>query len=283
MSERYKETVQFFNSQQQLMPGATVLVIGKRCSGKSWLLYDLMSQMSNWNFSYGLALSPTQSSRQAFARAIPELFIDKQSPQRLEHFVRTVNANYNRDVGRSRDPRRTFLFCDDCAFDNKFMRSKTISEVFLNGRQFATTCVLLLQYAFTVGPSIRMNSDFVFCFWDNSIKAQETYHSYFFNMMPKQTFKDVFSECTKDYGCLVMDVRKSATSRDWHDCVFWYKATAPDAIAPFQLCDRDFFRLTDYCRRAADETKAIADKTENDRVWRLGPDGKLFDVNKEDV
>lgn len=270
----HREAVQYFSMKDQLVEGCTALIVGKRCSGKSILLFDIMSHMSGW-FNYGLALSPTQSSRKKFASCMPRSFIDHQSPERLEEFVTIVNAEFDKAMARGREPRSVYLLCDDVAYDDKFMRCKTLQEVFLNGRQFNCTCVMVAQYIMKCSPSLRGNSDYVFCFWDNNQRNQEKIWEYWFNMMPKPLFKEVFQECTRDYGVLVMDVRASATSRDWHDCVFWYKAD-PEAIEPFTLCDPDFFRLDDYCRVDPNDARNL-DNSKQDRVWRLGPDNKPYD------
>lgn len=271
-----RSTVQYFDMDTQLMPGASILIIGKRACGKSSLLFDLMSRMCQW-FSYGLALTPTQGSREKFTRCIPSLFIDKQSPERLDQYVKMVNSTYDKSISQAKDPKKTFLVCDDTAFDRKFMNCKTLSEVFLNGRNFGLTCILVLQYLMKVGPELRCNADFVFVFWDNNKKNQDRLHEFWFNMMPKTQFNEVFSTCTKDYSCLVMDVRKSATSRDWHDCVFWYKATLPDDIPSFQMCEPDFFKMNDYCKVVESEDRKIQEIAVGG-VCRLGPDGKVFDV-----
>lgn len=269
----YRKSVRYFDTEQ-LMPGLTALVVGKRNSGKSILLFDMLSHMSGW-FNFGLALSPTQASRQKFGECMPSLFIDKQSPERLEGFVKLVNKTYDRDISRGKPTKKTYLVCDDTAFDDKFMRCVTLQEIFLNGRQFGTTCIVAVQYVMKCSPSLRSNADFVFCFWDNNRKNQEKIWEYWFNMMPKKVFLEVFAECTKNYGVLVMDVRASATSRDWHDCVFWYRAKTD--TPPFTLCDADFFRLQDHCSINEEDTKRIRADTSN-RVWRLGPDGRPFDA-----
>lgn len=269
-----RKSVRYFDMDKQLMHGLTALIVGKRNSGKSILLFKMLSHMHDW-FSFGLALSPTQASRQKFAECMPSLFIDRQSPERLESFVKQVNKSYDKDISRGKPTRRTYLVCDDTAFDEKFMRCTTLQEIFLNGRQFGTTCIVAVQYIMKCSPSLRSNADFVFCFWDNNKLNQHKIWEYWFNMMPKQTFLDVFSECTRDYGVLVMDVRASATSRDWHDCVFWYKST--HETEPFTLCDPDFFRLQDYCSINEEDAKRFQSDTK-DRVRRLGPDGRAFDV-----
>jgi hypothetical protein len=268
-----RETVRYFDMKNQIMPGASVLIIGKRCSGKSNLLFDQLSHIGHY-FNYGLALTPTQSSRRKFEACMPASLIDRQSVERLDQYVSTVNSEYDKAVALGKKPKTTYLLCDDTAYDDKFMRCKTLSEVFLNGRNFGMTCILVLQYLMKVGPDLRGNADFVFIFWDNN--TQDKIYDFWFRMMPKHVFKEVFAACTQDFSCLVLDVRKSATSRDWHDCVFWYKAKLPGEIEPFTMCDPDFFRLNDYCRaRDADERRAKS--SNSDTVWRLGPDGNIFD------
>lgn len=270
----HRETVEFFDMARQLIPGSTSLIVGKRCSGKSVLLFDIMSHMAGW-FNFGLALSPTQSSRQAFAKCMPTMFIHKQSPEKLEQYVTMVNQMYDKAIALGQPTRTSYLICDDTAFDHKFMRCKTLQEVFLNGRQFGLTCVIVAQYIMTISPALRGNSDFVFVFWDNNSKNQDKIWEFWFNMMDKKTFREVFSACTRDFSCLVMDVRASATSRDWHECVFWYKArTQPP---PFTFCDRDFFLLDDYCKVQDSETRQIK-QSGRERVWRLGLDGRIFDA-----
>ena len=272
-----KDTVRFFDMEKQLMPGMTALIVGKRCSGKSILLYDIMSRISQWKFNFGLALSPTQSSRAKFSACMPELLIDKQSPERLDAYVKLINNLYDRATARGNTTRSTYLLCDDTAYDDKFMRCKTLSEIFLNGRNFGCTCILVLQYLMKVGPDLRGNADFVFVFWDNNKKNQEKIWEFWFNLLDKSTFKEVFARCTENYSVLVMDVRAAATSRDWHDCVFWYKARMPEEIEPFTLCDPDFFRLNDYCK-VGDEDEQQMKASSTERVWRLGPDGRIFDA-----
>lgn len=207
---------------------------------------------------------------------MPPALIDRQSPERLEHFVATVNGIYDKAVTNGKTPRQSYLVGDDVAFDGQFMRCKALSEVFLNGRNFGMTCILVLQYLMKVGPDLRGNADFVFLFWDNNLKNQDKAWEFWFNMMSKTEFREAFGTCTQNYSCLVMDVRKSATSRDWHDCVYWYKARLPDEIPPFTMCHADYFRLNDYCQ-ARDYGERKIKQASKEKIWRIGPDGKCFD------
>lgn len=61
------ETVKYFDMDNQVMPGASILIIGKRCSGKSSLLFDMLSRICKF-FNYGLALTPTQAAGRSLKR-----------------------------------------------------------------------------------------------------------------------------------------------------------------------------------------------------------------------
>jgi len=205
---------------------------------------------------------------------MPESLIDVESKERLQHYVSTVQALYRRSTAQGKEPRNTYLLCDDTAYNDQFMRCAPLKEVFLNGRNFNMTCILVLQYLMKVGPDLRGNADFVFVFWDSNRKNQEKIWQFWFNMMPKKVFEKVFFEVTQNYSCLVMDVRRSATSRDWHDCVFWYKSKLPNEIPSFSMCDQDFFELDKYCKARDVEERQVKNSAQ-ERVWMLGPDGQI--------
>jgi energy-coupling factor transporter ATP-binding protein EcfA2 len=267
------DVVDWFEPQERIMAGATILIIGKRACGKSTLMFDLMETISGWT-SFGLALSPTYDSRETFAKHMPRAFIDEQSPERVEAFLKLIQNRYEKSARSTVEPRQTYMLCDDTAFDTRFMRCKPLSEMFLNGRQFGCTCLVVLQYMMKVGPDLRGNADFVFVFWDNNTENQKKLHKFWFSMMSFDTFKDVFGKCTRDHGCIVIDVRRSNKARSWRECVFWYQARLPSELGSFMMCEPDFFRIGQYCM-----PDDIIERDANvEKVWRMGPDGNVFDV-----
>lgn len=204
-----------------LVPGSTIIIIGKRSSGKSVLQYDLMSRMKGW-FSFGLALTPTQSSVEQLCQCMPRSFIAEQSPERLGIFLRMIKRLADKATREGREPRGSFLFCDDTAFDDKFMRCKALSEVFLNGRHSGVTVCLTLQYVMKIAPDTRSNADYVFVAYTNNMGDRKKIREAWFAMLTPKEFDELFDEATKNYGVLVLDSRASATSRDWRNCIFWY-------------------------------------------------------------
>jgi len=279
------ESVAYFD-MNQLMPGATIVIVGKKCTGKTSMVMAILEHMSRWfhrpatgetGFDAGRVITPTEPSIEKFSKCVPRCFIVPPSVEVLDEFITTVKTEYKRDSRRGREPRNTFLVCDDTAFDVKFMRSKTLSEVFMNGRNFNNTTILVLQYLMKIGPDLRSNADFVFVFYDNNTTNLKNIYNFWFSHMPKAVFKKVFDECTKDHGVLVVDVRRAATSRDWHDCVFWYRARETKDIPPFRLCVPDMYRLESFCVPSEPE-EDVEPHMPRDGVLRLGPDGSAFSI-----
>lgn len=279
-----EKRVKYFD-MKSIVPGTTILVIGKRASGKTSLIFDAMEHMSRWfpdeegntGFDAGRAITPTMSSMEKFSACIPSCFIERPSVEGLDFFVQNVQKVYLDDKVAGRKLRNTFLICDDTAFNEKFMRCETLSECFLNGRHSNITIIIVLQYLMKAAPDIRTNADFVFVFWDVNLKNQQNIHKFWFGSMDKKDFLEVFSDCTQDYGCLVIDLRKGALSRNWREFVYWYKAKLPEEHPPFQLCKPDMYRLDEYCRTDANLT-CIDDNQQG--VLRLGADGNVYEKNK---
>jgi hypothetical protein len=217
-----------------------VLIVGKTACGKSTLMYDIMSQLAD-QFDFGKAMTPTLSSRKRFESCMPRQFIEKQSIDGLQNYVDYVKQKYDDDDANGKTKKKAYIICDDTAFDEKFMNSTTLKELMMNGRQFGMFRMLVLQYLMTIKPGLRSNADFVFVFWDNNTANQKKIHANWFGMVPFPRFRELFSLATQNHGVIVIDVRKSAVSRDWHDCVSWYRARQEQSA--FQMCKADFFKL----------------------------------------
>ena len=72
-------------------------------------------------------------------------------------------------------------------------------------------------------PSLRSQVDYVFVLKDNILENKQKLWKHLFGIFPTfETFNEVFTQCTEDYGCLVLDNR--SRSNKIEDTVFWYKA-----------------------------------------------------------
>lgn len=264
--------VQYFDLSM-MAPDCTFLIYGKRGSGKTVLLQNIMAHMAP-HFSFGVAFAPTYDSIKMFEESIPKVFVSRPNVLYLEQFCKLAKEESEMAKEKGETPRRSFILCDDCAARAKtpkddFYKSAPMEETFLNGRHDDIMCGVITQHIHKAPTYMRGNSDYVFVYYDSNRKNQDKIYDYWCGMMSKKEFKEVYEMCTENYGCLVIDLKQAATSRDWHNCIFWLRADKK--IPPFRMCDNDFFKLTD----AVFETSRVV-KPAGPYIKRLGPDGKVF-------
>lgn len=243
---------------------AVVLYIGRRGTGKSWLIKDLMWHKQR--FPIGTVISGTESANAFYSSILPSLFIH-------EEFNTTVIGNVlkRQDAitkqirketelrGSSALDRRAFVVMDDCMYDNKWITDKHIRSLFMNGRHYGLLYILALQYVMGIPPVLRGQVDYVFILRENQVSARRRIYEQFAGIFPTfELFCQIMDQCTENYECLV--IHNGSKTNKIEDCVFWYKAaTRPD----FKIGSRDhWIKSAEYERQkeiaeAAGETGAM--------------------------
>jgi energy-coupling factor transporter ATP-binding protein EcfA2 len=207
---------------------ATVLLLGKRGTGKSTLLNDIMYHMHE-AFNFGIAMSPTEESSQMLSELLPRSCVYNDF---AEDAVGRMLKYQKKNV--KRNPRKMFIIMDDCAYDSRTLKGKNIREVFMNGRHRKIFIINAVQYMMDVPSFLRGQVDYVFAMRDNIIDQREKLWKFFFGMFSDyKDFSAVMDNCTQDRGCIVINNTVNSTNPE--DCVFWYCAN-PD-LPKFRLCD----------------------------------------------
>jgi hypothetical protein len=214
-----------------------VVLIGKRETGKSFLVKDLL--WHNQGLPCGTVISGTEGANQFYSRMVPPLFVhDEYSPLVIANVLKRqklMAKKIAKDLGErgttSVDP-RNFLILDDCLYDNSWIRDKNVRYLFMNGRHVHTMFIITMQYALGIPPNLRTNIDYVFILRENIMNNRRKLYEQYAGMFPDfDSFCQVMNQCTENYECLVID--NNAKSNKLEDQVFWYKAqTRPD----FKLC-----------------------------------------------
>lgn len=194
-----------------------VMVIGKRNTGKSVLMKDILYHKRH--IPVGMVMSGTEEGNGWYSSWVPDCFIyndfDKAA---VEKFI-----NRQRRLCKAGKPQPAFLCLDDCMFDKRVMREKCIRQIFMNSRHWGVFFCTSSQYVADAGPEIRTNCDYVFVLRENIHQNRERLWKMFFGVFPTfQSFCDAMDACTENYGCLVLD--NTSRSNKIDDCVFWYKA-----------------------------------------------------------
>jgi hypothetical protein len=111
-----------------------ITIIGKRGTGKSWLIQDIMYHKRY--IPVGTVISPTERVNRFFGKFVPKLFIHDEYHQNILLNFRKRQFNMAKLIqeGDSDIDPYAYLIFDDCLYDNSWKNDKYIREVFFNFR-----------------------------------------------------------------------------------------------------------------------------------------------------
>ena len=225
--------------------GPVVVVIGKRDTGKSFLVRDLLFYQQE--IPIGTVISGTEEGNGFYAKMVPKLFVHNEyNTAIIENILkrqRTVLKQIKKEMEtykRSTIDPRAFVILDDCLYDATWTRDKMMRLLFMNGRHWKVMLVITMQYPLGIPPTLRTNIDYVFILRENYIANRKRIYENYAGMFPTfESFCQVMDQCTENYECLV--INNNSKSNKLHDQVFWYKA---DSHGDFRLGSKEFWELS---------------------------------------
>ena len=225
--------------------GPVVVLIGKRDTGKSFLVRDLLYYQQE--IPIGTVISGTEEGNGFYGKMVPRLFIHNEyNSAIIENILkrqRTVLKQVKKEMEsykRSTIDPRAFVILDDCLYDNTWSRDKLMRLLFMNGRHWKIMLVITMQYPLGIPPTLRTNIDYVFILRENYIANRKRIYDNYAGMFPTfESFCQVMDQCTENYECLV--INNNSKSNKLQDQVFWYKA---DDHNEFRLGSKEFWELS---------------------------------------
>ena len=225
--------------------GPVVVLIGKRDTGKSFLVRDLLYYQQE--IPIGTVISGTEEGNGFYASMVPKLFVHNEyNTAIIENILkrqRTVLKQIKKEMEtykRSTIDPRAFVILDDCLYDATWTRDKMMRLLFMNGRHWKVMLVITMQYPLGIPPTLRTNIDYVFILRENYIANRRRIYENYAGMFPTfESFCQVMDQCTENYECLV--INNNSKSNKLHDQVFWYKA---DSHGEFRLGSKEFWELS---------------------------------------
>ena len=219
-----------------------VVLIGKRETGKSFLVKDLL--WHHQGIPFGTVISGTEGANQFYSKVVPPIFIHEEySPLIIANVMKRQKligkkiAKDLADRGTTAVDPRNFLILDDCLYDQSWIRDRNVRYLFMNGRHVHTMFIITMQYAMGIPPALRTNIDYVFILRENIVSNRRKLYEQYAGMFPDfDSFCQVMNQCTENFECLVID--NNAKSNKLEDQVFWYKA-APHT--DFRLCSPELW------------------------------------------
>jgi hypothetical protein len=225
--------------------GPVVVLIGKRDTGKSFLVRDLLYYQQE--IPIGTVISGTEEGNGFYAKMVPKLFVHNEyNTAIIENILkrqRTVLKQIKKEMEtykRSTIDPRAFVILDDCLYDATWTREKMMRLLFMNGRHWKVMLIITMQYPLGIPPTLRTNIDYVFILRENYIANRKRIYENYAGMFPTfESFCQVMDQCTENYECLV--INNNSKSNKLHDQVFWYKA---DNHGDFRLGSKEFWELS---------------------------------------
>lgn len=205
-----------------------VVLIGKRNTGKSFLVRDILYH--HRNLPIGTVISGTEMANGFYSSILPKQFIHHEfNPSIVDNVIKRQKklikqikkdkAHYNHS---NIDP-RLFFIMDDCLYDASWSRDENIRCIFMNGRHFKIFFIITMQFPLGVPPNLRTNIDYVFILRENTINNRKRIFDNYAGIFPNfDIFNQVMDQCTQNYECLVID--NTSKSNEINDVIYWYKA-----------------------------------------------------------
>lgn len=231
-----------------MKPHRIILLVGRRGSGKSKALDDLMFHVSS-KVDFGVAMTPTEDTARSFRKCMPDGWIHSAySAEKVDTLLKS-----QRELAKNDKQRNLFVVMDDCMYDKKILKSTVIRDLFMNGRHQHVTLFNAMQYVMDMPPDLRTQVDYCFVFKENIMANKVKLWKYFFGMFEKyDDFNRVLERCTDNYGILVLD--NTTPTSELNQCVFWYRANLN--LPPYKMGKQVYWKLANNLERSSEQKNA---------------------------
>lgn len=210
---------------EKMIAHPCILIIGRNSEDKSQLVHDIIQSFNNSNFYdnnsraeptfFAYQLEACDFYKSQYPNADIKTDFDAGT---LRHIIAEQTIMCKNKINNNK-----IVIFDNCLIRYKsWPKDNDLMEIMLNGRHYCMTTIVTLQIPIGITPDIRLNFDYIFLFYDDSTinkkKLWDNYASVFPNLV---TFDKVFSACTFDHQCMVIDNRKQ--TNNICEKIFWIK------------------------------------------------------------
>jgi ABC-type dipeptide/oligopeptide/nickel transport system ATPase component len=202
-----------------------VLLIGKRGSGKSVLLKSMLSYYGK-TFSKIYVCSGTEEVNKFYSKSgiIPENCIYESYSE--EFGTQLIDGLKKANSGLELSAKKKcLLILDDCIADTNFHQSKTLKNIFANGRHYSLSLLVTTQHLHSVSPLQRANFDFLFIGQQNSESVEVLCKTYRSGSISKYNFIHLYDDNTLDFNFFAINCN-SVKNRDINQLYGVIKAPA---------------------------------------------------------
>lgn len=202
------------------------VIIGKRNTGKSTIIQDVLFSISKRNMPRVCIFSGTEEANGFYKQFVPGTFIHTE--QYVEETLQVIldgqkELTRKLKLGKIKPDSdiRITLVLDDVGYKRGALRTEVLRQIFMNGRHYGITVILAVQYVCDVPVDLRTNTDYVFVMKQNG-SVKNLYENFFSGFETLKDFKTVLNACTENYESFVLD--NTMPSTDVAKVCFYFKA-----------------------------------------------------------
>ena len=243
-SDQYAEVIlpnlTEFNPDDIKLDG-TVVAVGKRRTGKSWVFRNLMYLMKD-KIQAGIVISQTDELNKFWRQYIPAKYIyPKYEPEILDAVFKRQKKILN-DSGltdKEKDEKAPFfVLLDDVISDQRLKYDSNLMELFVAGRHYRLFVLITTQYAKAITPTLRGNTDYCFIMKCIQQRQREALWEDFGDFLTKDAFAQILDAYTEDNEVLVIDTCPEHMV-DPLEMLYWWKAQDP---GEFQMGSKEYWQ-----------------------------------------
>ena len=191
-----------------------ISIIGKRGTGKSWLVRDIINNLIQTNklssIENVLIINLTEKYTPFYEHAFPQAkILSEFNENAIEKYLENI-SNLNGDELNNFSGS---IVLDNCVASKNLFNNEMIRELFFNSRLNHITFIITMPNGMQIPPELRCNLDYIFLFNDDFYTNQKTLYDRYCGMFPSfDSFRNCFLQLTNDHNCMVVINNKTASS-----------------------------------------------------------------------
>jgi hypothetical protein len=243
-----------------IKPDSTIAFIGKRRSGKSFALRNILFYLRG--IQTGIVVSETEEANPFFENFVPSSYIfNEYNPDITKQIFKTQKREKKRAEKFNRKPEDFFYILDDCLYDSTIKSDESIRKIFFNGRHYNILFVITMQYPLGIPPALRANIDFVFIFKDNNESIRDKLFKAYGGALKTRAFFDKAMDNLGPFECLVFNNSCVNNGSDNVDEVSYFKA---EETSNYKMGCEDYWRAHfEHMRKNPEEDSDEEDSDED--------------------
>ena len=199
----------------------SILVIGKRGSGKTFLVHKLLHFLTHkYQNSKLSVVSPTEGMNNFYEKNYPNANI---SYDLRDQFIQKILTDSSTKISNQIDE-TNIVVMDNCFVGKKsWTKMGHVRNLIMNGHCYKIPHIVTIDTPIGITRELRLNFDYVFMFSDNSQSNKKKLWNNYASMFPTySTFESVFNVATKNFNTMVINHRTKSINIE--NRVFWFKA-----------------------------------------------------------